>query len=74
MKSSHKCANAGCADLSVLLQQRRVQNREVVLVSFSQMGWHIQCHWLARGFILAEELRDELGYHLNTLAGLSFAP
>lgn len=23
----------------------------VFLISFSHMGWHSQCHWLARGFI-----------------------
>lgn len=27
------------------------KNREGVLISFSQIGWHTQRYWLARGFI-----------------------
>jgi len=48
--------NAGCGDFTALLQQRRLQDRAAFLVSFFQMGWHSQCHWLARVFILAAQL------------------
>jgi hypothetical protein len=29
-------------------QLRSSTQEEPVLISFSQMGWHSQCHWLAR--------------------------
>ncbi len=43
----------GPPEVAVWSSSRRVHDRAAFLISFFQVGWHSQCHWLARGFIIS---------------------